>query len=124
MEGLPATTVRSTGSFEDPVTFSDGWTATVEVGPPGIVWTLSPTTVSGNEESEPADGPLSWLLNTWQEWRFKRLRRKYEEIRAPCVRAHGPEGCNESTVKDLAPVFEETGRFREVLDESLQTGAG
>ena len=79
---------------------------TVGFGPVTPVWTLSRVTVStGNQESDPPDSPMSWLLDTYRAWWLERLRKHHEKMRSDCVQKHGPEGCNETTVKDLASVF-------------------
>ena len=97
------------GSFENSISVSHGPTVTVGFGPVTRVWTLSRTTVStGNQESDPPDGPMSWLLDTYRAWWLERLRKHHEKMRSDCVQKHGPEGCNETTVKELAPLFADT----------------
>lgn len=104
------------GSFEDAVTFSDGWIVTLQVGPPDVVWTLSPTTLSpGNQESGPADAPLGKLVDMLRRWLNRHFERKYKELRDNCERIHGAGGCDGTSVKEVAEVFS---------DATVMLGAG
>ena len=85
---------------------------TILIGTPYPVFAPREQVVSQGRESAPADAKTpsaedepTGVIDTLRHMWLKRLRGKYLEMRAHCERIHGPGGCDETTVKELAEVF-------------------